>query len=557
MGGRVASPPNSCACALGTTSSQAFGTSTVADGSVVYSLSNGIATRELTHNATTKSLSTTAIRIVGGRTQLVTAAAPEATLTINNVTVQVGGVPGQIKGATMALFSAARSGLPAAAGRYTWIPGTRGSNPNAAWPPKGSRVEFDHALRCGAVNATAGGGRDDGVIVVTVPYEQYDGTSGFSRRVEVSHNCSGAPLLIKAINVAYLTLADDGYVEFQCDTEASITRSTPLADGTRSKVAAPYSGGEGVVGLVAGQSYQSYLLAEIVHSTPQWDPTALGGVDRYARETARFRRLVTPQIEQMVVYIQGICVGGNKEYPADGNDGTVGYWCYDDEGHTGMELLIDQAKEMEVDLLVWGQNLNQSWRSMIGPEFNSQANLTWFSGLVARAHNTSGGQHPVEMGVYQLLLNARSGSALNQVSPGNAIGLPNHWFDAMDSVTQLPDQNGGKAACKGGPSCSSLCAGTSFFQSMKVTMLDFWRTVKLSAIDQDGSRYMPCSNASHAHHHGAADSMRVQFDEVRDLFRAYLDIPSSFPSDEGVPKVAWVTSASQNFLEAGQTKVPG
>lgn len=62
---------------------------------------------------------------------------------------------------------------------------------------------------------------------------------------------------------------------------------------------------------------------------------ALGGVDRYARESARFSRLVTPQIEQMVVYVQGICVGGNKVPPADGNAGTAGYWCYDDEGTAG------------------------------------------------------------------------------------------------------------------------------------------------------------------------------------------------------------------------------
>ena len=74
---------------------------------------------------------------------------------------------------------------------------------------------------------------------------------------------------------------------------------------------------------------------------------------------------------------------------------------------------------------------------MIAPEFNSQANLTWFSKLVDRAHNTSDGQHSVEMGVYQLLLNARSGSALNQAAPSNAFDLPGHEFDAMDSHTSL------------------------------------------------------------------------------------------------------------------------
>jgi hypothetical protein len=394
-------------------------------------------------------------------------------------------------------------------------------------------------------------------ITVTVPYELYEGTSGFSRRVVVSHNCSGASLLVMDVIVEYLALSDNGYVEFQSDSEASLTKSVHLADGTRTKARVPYSQGNGYFGLTSGQKYQSYLMAEIFHSTAQWDPGSLGGVDRYARESARFWRLVTPQIEQNVVYVQGICVGGSKEYPEDGSDGSVGYWCYDDEGTDGIKLLIDQTKEMEVDMLVFGQNLNQSWRSMIGPEFNSQANLTWMTDLVARAHNTSDGQHSVEVGVYQLLLNARSASALNQVAPGNAFDLPDHWFDAMDSHTSLPDHNGGKTTCRGGPSCASLCAGTDFFQKMKTSMLDFWRTVKLSVVDQDGSRYAPCSNASHAHHHGHNDSMRVQFEAVKSLFHSYLKIPSAFPSDDGVPDVAFVTSASSNFLEAGQAKVPG
>eukprot|EP00040_Diaphanoeca_grandis_P013675 m.69130 g.69130 ORF g.69130 m.69130 type:complete len:822 (-) comp24054_c0_seq2:107-2572(-) len=532
-----------------------FSSSSVSDGNVVYTLSNGIITRELTHFATTNTLSTTAIRMTANQTtaNLVTTVVPEASLMINGMQVQVGGVAGQIKGSRITTYRSVRSGMSAVAGGYTWIPGVRGSNPNAAWPPRGSRVEFDHVLLCGAVVAD---GADNEWITFTVHYEQYDGTSGFSRGVAVLHNCSSASLFIANINVAYLALVNDGHVEFQSDTDASLTKSTLLTDGTRSKVQTSYDTTEQGMNLTAGQSYQSYLVAEIFHSTFQWDQDALGGVDRYARESARFWRLVTPQIEQMVVYVQGICVGGNKKYPEDGSDGSVGYWCYDDEGTQGMQVLIDQTKEMKTDMLVFGQNMNQSWRSMVGPEFNSQANLTWFSKLVARAHNTSDGQHSVEVGVYQLLLNARSASALNQVAPGNAFALPNHWFDAMDPHSSLPDHNQDKDTCKGGPSCASLCAGTSFYQNMKTSMLEFWKTVRLSAIDQDGSRYMPCANASHAHH-GHNDSMRVQFEEVKDLFHTYLDIPSGFPSGDGVPKVAFVTSASANFLEAGQAKVPG
>ena len=126
-----------------------FTTSQTPDGSVTYALSNGIISRQFTHNATTKVLSTTAVKMLANETapNLVTTVAPEASLTINGVPVQVGGVAGQIKGSHMALFRSVRTDLPAVAGGYAWIPGVRGSNPNAAWPPRGSRVEFDHEVR--------------------------------------------------------------------------------------------------------------------------------------------------------------------------------------------------------------------------------------------------------------------------------------------------------------------------------------------------------------------------------------------------------------------------
>ena len=103
-------------------------TSRAPDGSSrVYSLGNGIVTRELTHNATTGSLSTTAIKMTANHTSenLVASVAPEASLTINGVVVQVGGLPGQVRDSSQAMFSAVRSG------GYAWVPGTRGSNPDA------------------------------------------------------------------------------------------------------------------------------------------------------------------------------------------------------------------------------------------------------------------------------------------------------------------------------------------------------------------------------------------------------------------------------------------
>ena len=111
-----------------------------------------------------------------------------------------------------------------------------------------------------------------------------------------------------------------------------------------------------------------------------------------------------------------------------------------------------------------------------------------------------------------------------------------------------PDQNNGKDTCTGGPSCASLCAGTSFYQDMKASMLEFWRTTKISTIDQDGSRYMPCANKSHAHHHGSEDSILVQYDEVKELFHDYLSIPGEAGFDSEV--IALITLITLNHLEA-------
>ena len=95
-----------------------FSSSTAPDGSVVYSLSNGIVTRELTYNTTSKVLSTTAVKMTANQTarNLVRTVVPEASFTVNGVPVQVGGLAGQIAGARMALFSTVRSGLSAVAG---------------------------------------------------------------------------------------------------------------------------------------------------------------------------------------------------------------------------------------------------------------------------------------------------------------------------------------------------------------------------------------------------------------------------------------------------------
>ena len=67
--------------------------------------------------------------------------------------------------------------------------------------------------------------------------------------------------------------------------------------------------------------------------------------------------------------------------------------------------------------------MNGTWRSTVGNEFQSAANITWFKQIVDLAHRGR-----LEIGAYQLLLNARSATALNQAAPQDAATLPNAGY---------------------------------------------------------------------------------------------------------------------------------
>ena len=144
-----------------------------------------------------------------------------------------------------------------------------------------------HIVPCASIDDAEAVNDDDvaeALITITIAYEQYRGTSGFVRRVIVAHNCT-ANINVTDISTAYLSLRNNGHVEFTSDSEASLTRPIPpLGDGTRPKTQVPYSPhGEGLIGLLPApqQRYESYLLAEIYHASAAIDATALGGVDRY------------------------------------------------------------------------------------------------------------------------------------------------------------------------------------------------------------------------------------------------------------------------------------
>ena len=81
-----------------------------------------------------------------------------------------------------------------------------------------------------------------------------------------------------------------------------------------------------------------------------------------------------------------MCVGGKKVPPPDGSPGSAGTWCYDQEGTQGIKNLLAQTAQVGVDIAVFGQNMNNSWRSLVGNEFVSALNISWLSTLVDIAH---------------------------------------------------------------------------------------------------------------------------------------------------------------------------
>ena len=68
---------------------------------------------------------------------------------------------------------------------------------------------------------------------------------------------------------------------------------------------------------------------------------------------ARMTRTLSPQCEQNPIKVSGYCTGGRKVAPPDGQAGSAGAWCYDEEGTEGTKKLLAQAAEVGVEMFVF------------------------------------------------------------------------------------------------------------------------------------------------------------------------------------------------------------
>jgi hypothetical protein len=513
-------------------------------------LSNGIVSRTLAVDPASGQMYTARLTsVAAGGAEKLAAVVAEAALEVNGVPAYVGGAATGER--VRFTFAGWRQGAPAAGG-FVWTPGSRGTPPSKPWPPAGVRAEFDHVAPCAALGAP--GGPAGSVVTATVVYELYDGTSTFGKRVALTHNCS-APLFVFNLTVSMLATTGGGAVETQTDaaiaepaiaaldnvTTVFVNRFLPIAASHAYDASLP-AFGPGLSFFPAGANFTSYLVVEVVHDGDPPSPTSPHGMTRYGLETSRMWRTLAPQVEQFPLAGNAMCVGG-RQFPA--GDPRVGAWCYDDEGTAGLEAYIDQAAALGFEMVDVSLDMNATWRSQVGVEFQPPANVTWFKALVDRARGAG-----LELGAYQLLRNARSATAINQCAPGNAFLLPGDGFDDQDLPaplgTGLACHNGGNARCVGGPGCCSLCAGNEWYDAMEASVFAFWDGTGMTVTEQDGAESnSPCANASHVHHHGLNDSVWVKWGAVHRTFRGYL------------ARGGWVQGMPGHFLEGGQAKLPG
>jgi hypothetical protein len=511
-----------------------------------YLLSNGIVSRTLQLNASTQQLSTVSLRSLASGEEKLRAAVAEAALEVNGARAYIGGVG---SGGLRFAFAAARQGLPRA-GDFPFTPGARGSRAGKPWPPLGVRAEFDHALPCAALGL--GGG---GALTATVVYELYDGTSAFGKRILLRHTCA-APLFVFNMSVSLLALARDLAVETFTDASISEvavdgtdappgvgvwnTKFLPIAASHAYDHALP-AYGPGLSFFTSADAFTSFLCVEVVHDADRAGGAA-HGMSAFGLESARMWRTLAPQTEQFPVVANAMCAGGS-DLPA--GDPRTGSWCYDAEGTAQLSALIAQAAALGFEGVDVSLNMNSTWRSQVGVEFQSAQNISWFAALVGQARALG-----MEMGAYDLLRNARSATAPNQCAPDNAASLPLRWHDDMDLPpplgTGLPCHNGGSASCRGGPGCCSLCSATDFYDGMEASIFDFWDRTGMTLTEQDGAESnSPCANASHLHHHGLNDSVWVKWQRVHDTFKGYLK------------RGGFIQGMPGHWLEGGQAKVPG
>ena len=151
----------------------------------------------------------------GGERSMFRAVAPEATLRLDGTNFVVGGLrststfraycnrttffdslSGPANVSTTFAYKTHRVGVPKAP--FPWTPGTRGSSPNAAWPPKGVAVEVDFVAPALPH------------LLLTMHYELYDGIPLLSKWLEIH---SSSKLLQSKLHTAADVIVEKVVVE--------------------------------------------------------------------------------------------------------------------------------------------------------------------------------------------------------------------------------------------------------------------------------------------------------------------------------------------------------
>ena len=97
------------------------------------------------------------------------------------------------------------------------------------------------------------------------------------------------------------------------------------------------------------------------------------------RQTLVVRRLVTVSDPSKILKLVGTVHFIIAENATNIQIGRTRAGCYDAAGTAGIYNLIDQAAEVGLEAVSFGINMNSTWRSTIGVEFQSPENISWVS----------------------------------------------------------------------------------------------------------------------------------------------------------------------------------
>lgn len=449
---------------------------------------------------------------------------PEARISLDGVTCDIGGLTGQpdlgyLDPTWLAempadpnafVFTRLETGTPRA--RFPWQP--RRFSENAPWPPRGVSLTIHFDPPTPAMEKYKG-------LDVAVHYELYDGLPVMAKWISVTNgtpagvHIDSATVEILAVNEAQTsrfhaesTFAFDGMETSHWGPDPAYTSQVDYLYQSPVLFTSSYPRGPGVM-LEPGESFESYTVFEILHDSD--------GRERQGLFIRRMLRTLLPQVTENPIFMHVRNADSESVRLAIGQCAAVGF-----------EMVI---------LTFW---------SGFDIESEDPAYIARFKADVEYAHSQG-----IEIGGYTLMCASRDAGPEN---------------NCVDPATGKPGSKFGQSACL----ASEWSDG--YFRRV----LNFIDATGLDMIETDGPYHGDvCAATTHLHHRGLEDSQFHQWKRCAAFYaqclqrgmyintpdRYYFNGAQKFPmgyreTNWSLPRWRQILLARQNIFDGTWLKPP-